>query len=174
MVKQINKRFSSALLQVARPCVPNSHKLIESVTSINSIWPEDLVQHIQDLKDTAEAMKDRCAGLASNQIWDDKTTTPYRVFVARMMHTETKEIMWMEFINPEIKTSGANIKHEESCLSRDHYKRKVRRSMNVSISWQTLDSEKTYTAKFYGNATTLAFVCSHEIDHLNGITLWTK
>jgi len=173
MVKQINKRFSPPLSQIARPCIPNSHKLIESVTSTN-IWPEDLVQHIQDLKDTAESMKHRCAGLASNQIWDDKTTTPYRVFVAKIMHIETKEVIWMEFINPEIKMSGAKIKHEEGCLSRDHYKRKVRRHMNVSITWQTLNSEEIHTNKFYGNATTLAFVCSHEVDHLNGVTIWTK
>jgi peptide deformylase len=130
------------------------------------IWPKDIMQLVQDLKDTAESLGEGCAGLASNQIWD-KDTPPPAVFVVRFNTPDGGK--WQEFINPEVRTSGKSVVHEESCFSKPGCKPKLKkRKMNVSVTFQTLTERKAQHIKLFYKDTFAPIVFQHEYDHLCG------
>ncbi|BCJ93072.1 peptide deformylase [Anaerocolumna cellulosilytica] len=112
---------------------------------------------IKDLIDTAEFHKERCLGLAANQLGYDKCI----IIVADM------EGKWISMVNPIIiHKSTEQYSHEESCLSLDGY-RKVTRFKSVDVIY--FDKKmKIQKMRYFGR---LAAEIQHEIDHLNGILI---
>ena len=109
----------------------------------------------QDLKDTLEAHREGCVGMAANMIGVSK-----RIIVFDDHGSAT--VMF----NPEIvKCSGA-YEAEEGCLSLSGV-RKTRRWRQIKVRYQNERFEtglKTYT----GFA---AQIIQHEIDHCNGVLI---
>ena len=109
----------------------------------------------QDLKDTLEAHREGCVGMAANMIGVNK-----RIIVFDDHGSAT--IMF----NPEIvKCSGA-YEAEEGCLSLSGG-RKTRRWRQIKVQYQNERFEtrlKTYTGF-------TAQIIQHEIDHCNGVLI---
>ena len=109
----------------------------------------------QDLKDTLEAHREGCVGMAANMIGINK-----RIIVFDDHGSAT--IMF----NPEIvKCSGA-YETEEGCLSLSGV-RKTRRWRQIKVRYQNERFEtrlKTYTGF-------TAQIIQHEIDHCNGVLI---
>ena len=109
----------------------------------------------QDLRDTLEAHRDGCVGMAANMIG-----IPKRIIIFDDNGSAT--VMF----NPEIvKCSGA-YEAEEGCLSLTGT-RKARRYRSIKVRYQNelLQTRlKTYTGW-------TAQIIQHEIDHCNGILI---
>ena len=109
----------------------------------------------QDLKDTLEAHREGCVGMAANMIGVSK-----RIIVFDDHGSAT--VMF----NPEIvKCSGA-YEAEEGCLSLSGV-RKTRRWRQIKVRYQNERFEtrlKTYTGF-------TAKIIQHEIDHCNGVLI---
>lgn len=109
----------------------------------------------QDLKDTLEAHREGCVGMAANMIGVSK-----RIIVFDDHGSAT--VMF----NPEIiKCSGA-YEAEEGCLSLSGV-RKTRRWRQIKVRYQNERFEtrlKTYTGF-------TAQIIQHEIDHCNGVLI---
>ena len=109
----------------------------------------------QDLKDTLEAHREGCVGMAANMIGVSK-----RIIVFDDHGSAT--VMF----NPEIvKCSGA-YEAEEGCLSLSGV-RKTRRWRQIKVRYQNEHFEtrlKTYTGF-------TAQIIQHEIDHCNGVLI---
>ena len=109
----------------------------------------------QDLKDTLEAHREGCVGMAANMIGLNK-----RIIIFDDHGSAT--IMF----NPElVKCSGA-YETEEGCLSLSGV-RKTRRWRQIKVQYQNERFEtrlKTYTGF------TAQFI-QHEIDHCNGVLI---
>lgn len=109
----------------------------------------------QDLKDTLEAHREGCVGMAANMIGLNK-----RIIIFDDHGSAT--IMF----NPElVKCSGA-YETEEGCLSLSGV-RKTRRWRQIKVRYQNERFEtrlKTYTGF-------TAQIIQHEIDHCNGVLI---
>ena len=109
----------------------------------------------QDLKDTLEAHREGCVGMAANMIGVNK-----RIIIFDDHGSAT--IMF----NPElVKCSGA-YEAEEGCLSLSGV-RKTRRWRQIKVRYQNERFEtrlKTYTGF-------TAQIIQHEIDHCNGVLI---
>ena len=109
----------------------------------------------QDLKDTLEAHREGCVGMAANMIGVNK-----RIIIFDDHGSAT--IMF----NPElVKCSGA-YETEEGCLSLSGV-RKTRRWRQIKVRYQNERFEtrlKTYTGF-------TAQIIQHEIDHCNGVLI---
>ena len=109
----------------------------------------------QDLKDTLEAHREGCVGMAANMIGVSK-----RIIVFDDHGSAT--VMF----NPEIiKCSGA-YEAEEGCLSLSGV-RKTRRWRQIKVRYQNERFEtrlRTYTGF-------TAQIIQHEIDHCNGVLI---
>ena len=109
----------------------------------------------QDLKDTLEAHREGCVGMAANMIGVNK-----RIIIFDDHGSAT--IMF----NPElVKCSGA-YETEEGCLSLSGV-RKTRRWRQIKVQYQNERFEtrlKTYTGF-------TAQIIQHEIDHCNGVLI---
>ncbi len=109
----------------------------------------------QDLKDTLEAHREGCVGMAANMIGVSK-----RIIIFDDHGSAT--IMF----NPElVKCSGA-YEAEEGCLSLSGV-RKTRRWRQIKVQYQNERFEtrlKTYTGF-------TAQIIQHEIDHCNGVLI---
>ena len=109
----------------------------------------------QDLKDTLEAHREGCVGMAANMIGVNK-----RIIIFDDHGSAT--VMF----NPEIiKCSGA-YETEEGCLSLSGV-RKTRRWRQIKVRYQNERFEtrlKTYTWF-------TAQIIQHEIDHCNGVLI---
>ena len=109
----------------------------------------------QDLKDTLEAHREGCVGMAANMIGVSK-----RIIVFDDHGSAT--VMF----NPElVKCSGA-YETEEGCLSLSGV-RKTRRWRQIKVRYQNERFEtrlKTYTGF-------TAQIIQHEIDHCNGVLI---
>ena len=107
-----------------------------------------------------------CIGLAHNQIKGDKN-----IFVAKI------DNKWRSFINSEIvSTSKDYIMHNESCMSFPNKFNTVKRYNSVTIKHQIksrndLNGDAFITEKFTGFN---ACIIQHEIDHLNGVTIFNN
>lgn len=111
---------------------------------------------IADMIDTANAHKDRCAGLACIQIG-----IPKRVILVR------QEDKFIPFINPVIvKRSAKTYYTQEGCLSLDG-ERTVRRHSSVMVTWTDMKGKRK-TKEFTGFT---AEILQHEIDHCNGVLI---
>ena len=109
----------------------------------------------QDLKDTLEAHREGCVGMAANMIGVNK-----RIIIFDDHGSAT--VMF----NPElVKCSGA-YEAEEGCLSLSGV-RKTRRWRQIKVQYQNERFEtrlKTYTGF-------TAQIIQHEIDHCNGVLI---
>lgn len=109
----------------------------------------------QDLKDTLEAHREGCVGMAANMIGLNK-----RIIIFDDHGSAT--VMF----NPElVKCSGA-YETEEGCLSISGV-RKTRRWRQIKVRYQNERFEtrlKTYTGF-------TAQIIQHEIDHCNGVLI---
>ncbi len=111
---------------------------------------------IRDLLDTANAHKERCAGLAAPQIGHH-----IRAVVARMGNE------FVPFINPVIiKHSPGWYYIEEGCLSLEG-KRSVKRYHTIMVNYTDAKGNRR-TRQFSGP---IAQILQHEIDHLNGVLI---
>ena len=109
----------------------------------------------QDLRDTLEAHRDGCVGMAANMIGAAK----------RIISVDDNGNATVMF-NPEIvKCSGA-YEAEEGCLSLTGT-RKARRYRTIKVRYQNEQFQtrlKTYTGF-------TAQIIQHEIDHLGGVLI---
>jgi len=122
--------------------------------SISAIKADNYI--VQDLIDTAEAHKDRCAGLAAIQIGYNK-----RICIIR------NNEQWLVIKNPIIKSKSTNKSiHMEGCLSLDGEK-EVERSIHIDLLY-TDRNNKIKSIRLSG---IIAFAAQHEIDHMNGVSI---
>ena len=120
-----------------------------------------LQKEIKSLIDTATGLREKCAGLAFNQIGIIK-----RGFVIKLgIEHEFKPI-----INPKFIMKSPTIKARfESCLSRPGMDPiKKRRSVKVKIQYWCPET-KTIKIEMFRNFD--ARVVQHEMDHLNGVLI---
>lgn len=111
--------------------------------------------HAQDLRDTLEAHRDGCVGMAANMIGVCR-----RIIVFDDNGTAT--VMF----NPEIVKCSGPYEAEEGCLSLSGT-RKTRRYRSIKVKYQN-ESFQT-RLKTYSGWT--AQIIQHEIDHCNGILI---
>jgi peptide deformylase len=127
-----------------------------------------ILRVISDLKQTLLAAKNpEGVGLAAPQIG-----IPLRLFFARPNPKKPPLL----FINPEIITHSQRLQMPdtqhgvyEGCLSLPHHYSPLKRSMSVTVKYQTLTDNSqltTHNSVFTGF---LAHIIQHEVDHLNGI-----
>ena len=109
----------------------------------------------QDLRDTLEAHRDGCVGMAANMIGVTK-----RVIIFDDNGSAT--VMF----NPEIVKCSGPYEAEEGCLSLSGT-RKARRYRTIKVRYQNEQFQtrlKTYTGF-------TAQIIQHEIDHLGGVLI---
>ena len=116
--------------------------------------PDDL-SVAQDLRDTLNAHRDGCVGMAANMIGVLK-----RVIIFDDGGKPT--VMF----NPEIVKKSQPYQTEEGCLSLEG-KRSVKRWKSIKVQYQTEDFQVRY--KTYTGWT--AQIIQHEIDHCNGVLI---
>ena len=109
----------------------------------------------QDLFDTLQANRDRCAGMAANMIGVSK-----RIIVVNT------GLMGIIMFNPVILRHDTPYDTMEGCLSLDGM-RPARRYKNIEVEYYDAQWQRR-RQKFSGYA---AQVIQHEIDHLNGIII---
>ena len=109
----------------------------------------------QDLQDTLNANRDRCAGMAANMIGVRKRIIIVSLgFVSLVMY------------NPVIVNKSGPYQAEEGCLSLSGV-RKTTRYENIEVEY--LDSSwKKHRESFSGWT---AQIIQHEVDHLEGILI---
>lgn len=117
---------------------------------------KELLDVIKDLKDTAKAHEDNCAGLAAIQIG-----YPLNVILVKL------DTGWTIMINPKI-VGRSKLKHKsiEGCLSQDGYSM-VRRHDWVRVVYTDIN-HKTKCETYAGFE---AEVIQHECDHLKGVLI---
>ena len=109
----------------------------------------------QDLRDTLEAHRDGCVGMAANMIGVSK-----RIII--FDDNGTAVVMF----NPEIVRCSGPYEAEEGCLSLSGT-RKARRFRSIKVQYQNERFEtrlKTYTGW-------TAQIIQHEIDHCSGVLI---
>lgn len=116
--------------------------------------PDDL-SIAQDLRDTLNAHRDGCVGMAANMIGVLK-----RVII---FDDSGKPIV---MFNPEIVKKSQPYQTEEGCLSLEG-RRSVKRWKSIKVQYQTEDFQVRY--KTYIGWT--AQIIQHEIDHCDGILI---
>ena len=109
-------------------------------------------QVIDDLRDTLEANKDRCIGMAANMIGVRKRVIIVNVGFVNMI-----------MINPLITKKSQPYETEEGCLSLDGT-RKTTRYNEIEVEFQDI-SFKRQKRSFSGLT---AQIIQHEADHLDG------
>lgn len=109
-----------------------------------------------DLKDTLEANKEKCVGMAANMIRENK----------RIIIFENNG-EYVVMFNPEIIKRQDSFGTEEACLSLQGYPKKTKRYKSIKVRWQNEKFEwriKTFTGW-------TAQIIQHEIDHCDGILI---
>lgn len=109
-----------------------------------------------DLKDTLEAHRETCVGMAANMIGQKKSIICF--------YDGTKlETMF----NPEIIKKSEPYETEEGCLSLLGNPRKTKRYKKIKVQYQTVEL-KTRLKTYEGFT---AQIIQHEIDHCNGVLI---
>ena len=109
----------------------------------------------QDLRDTLEAHRDGCVGMAANMIG-----------VAKRIIIFDEDGKASVMFNPEIVKASGPYEAEEGCLSLTGT-RKARRFRTIKVQYQNERFEtrlKSYTGF-------TAQIIQHEIDHCNGVLI---
>jgi len=108
-----------------------------------------------DLRDTLNANRDRCVGMAANMIGVGK-----RVIIVNIGFAD------LVMYNPVLLAKDTPYEAEEGCLSLDGIRRATR--------WQNIEVEyrdaawKSHRQKYSG---WIAQIIQHELDHLEGILI---
>jgi peptide deformylase len=130
---------------------------------------EKVTDELEGEKIAAELLKElasskRGIGLAANQIGYNK----------RVCVVNVKEPLVL--INPIIvDKSKETFVFPEGCLSFPNKKIKVRRNVSISVECDNIDSTLFFTADSANIQDALECACiQHEIDHLDGITMFDK
>lgn len=110
---------------------------------------------VQDLRDTLEANKSGCVGMAANMIGELK-----RIII--FDNNGKADIM----INPEIIRFSDSYETEEGCLSLTGT-RTTKRYKTIKVQYQN-EAFQTRTKTYTGWT---AQIIQHEIDHCNGILI---
>ena len=108
-----------------------------------------------DLRDTLQAHKDRCVGMAANMIGYKK-----RIIIVSAGFVD------MILINPEIVGRSGEYETEEGCLSLDGV-RKTKRYKDIEVKFLN-ESFEEQRQKFSGF---IAQNIQHQCDHLEGIII---
>tara|TARA_Y100000592_G_C5400494_1_gene282850 strand:+ start:88 stop:663 length:576 start_codon:yes stop_codon:yes gene_type:complete len=185
-IKKINEQGADVLYKKAAPVAPllktapaeQQASLTEDVSNkpkYDFEWMPEILELVEDLKDTAESIADRCLGLAATQIWDKDTPCP-SIFVMRWPKEGSERGWdWQEFINPVMKSSGKTIKYQEGCLSYPGIVVNKKRKSNVTMLYQTLDNPVQKAIKLTKLANSdLPHIIQHEVDHLNGVCIRSR
>ncbi len=128
---------------------------------------DDIVEINDDIKNTIDDMKETMffnngLGLAAIQIGIKKKLL--------IINTLNEEKQILVIINPKIIHYKKNKKHEEGCLSFPNIFIDIERKKIIKIKFLSLDKKYKYI-----KIDNLLSICvQHEIDHLNGITLYEK
>ena len=109
-----------------------------------------------DLRDTLEANKEKCVGMAANMIGINK-----RVIIYEENHE------YFVMFNPEIIKKQGAFETEESCLSLQGYPKKTKRYKSVKVKWH---NEK-FSVRVKNFTGFTAQIIQHEIDHCDGILI---
>lgn len=109
-----------------------------------------------DLRDTLEANKEHCVGMAANMIGVNK-----RVIIYEENHE------YFVMFNPEIIKKQGAFETEESCRSLQGYPKKTKRYKSIKVKW--LNEKFSVRVKTFTGFT--AQIIQHEIDHCNGILI---
>ena len=107
----------------------------------------------RDLRDTLEANREHCVGMAANMIGVRK-----RVIIVNMVFADV--VMY----NPVMLGRDTPYETEEGCLSLDGVRR-VTRWRNIEIEYRD-DAWRKCRRKYSGR---IAQIIQHEMDHLEGI-----
>jgi len=171
MVSEINKYGNPLLKQKCVPCtLKEKNSFLSDVESDSAqVWDDEIVELVQDLKDTAASNVEHTLGLAAPQIWWKDTPCP-AVFVVRANQGTINSPSWIftELINPKIKTSGKSFISSEACLSVPDYQKSIKRESNVTVEYQLITGPEVYKSKLFGKTDFNAIVIQHEYDHLQG------
>jgi len=126
------------------------------------IQTEDLKEIIKDLEDSLEGRHGY--GLAGIQIGVQK-----QIAIIRM------STMNINLVNPRIIEKENKIVFEEGCLSFPGLYIKTDRFSNVTFeNYEYDENSKSYSYKRYAVEGLEALVIQHEVDHLNGITIFDR
>lgn len=109
-----------------------------------------------DLKDTLEAHRETCVGMAANMIGQKKCILCF--YDGAKLET---------MFNPEIIKKSEPYETEEGCLSLLGNPRKTKRYKKIKVQYQT--AELKTRLKTYEGFT--AQIIQHEIDHCNGVLI---
>ncbi|RSX54880.1 peptide deformylase [Bifidobacterium dolichotidis] len=138
-----------------RPIETNVSILSKVARDADPSNPEDL-SIAQDLKDTLEAHRDGCVGMAANMIGE-----PVRIiaFVDEMLGGRITVLF-----NPRITASAGLYETSEGCLSLDGMTN-VRRAERIEVDYMNRKGKNRH-AIFDGFT---AQIIQHEVDHCDGI-----
>ena len=109
----------------------------------------------RDLRDTLQANREKCVGMAANMIGVRK-----RVIIVSLGFADT--VMY----NPVLLSKDTPYEAEEGCLSLEGV-RPVKRYNKIKVKYQTPEMQLRY--KSYTGWT--AEIIQHEIDHIAGIII---
>ena len=118
------------------------------------------IQTANDLRDTLEANRERCVGMAANMIGVKKRIICF-----------VSDGEYMIMFNPEIIKQSDPYDTEEGCLSLLGGPRKCKRYKKIKVKYQNEDMQvriKTFSAPAYPRS---AQIIQHETDHCNGILI---
>ena len=114
------------------------------------------IQTANDLRDTLEANRERCVGMAANMIG-----------VKKRMICFVSDGEYMIMFNPEIIKQSDPYDTEEGCLSLLGGPRKCKRYKKIKVKYQNEDMQ--VRIKTFSDFT--AQIIQHETDHCNGILI---
>ena len=112
-------------------------------------------QIITDLRDTLQANREHCIGMAANMIGFSK-----RIIIV------SAELGDMVMINPVIASKNGRYDTEEGCLSLSGT-RKTKRYQNIEVEYY----DKSWVKQQQKFSGIIAQAIQHEIDHLEGIII---
>lgn len=114
------------------------------------------IQTANDLRDTLEANRERCVGMAANMIG-----------VKKRMICFVSDGEYMIMFNPEIIKQSDPYDTEEGCLSLLGGPRKCKRYKKIKVKYQNEDMQ--VRIKTFSDFT--AQIIQHETDYCNGILI---
>ena len=109
----------------------------------------------RDLRDTLQANRDRCVGMAANMIGVKK-----RVIIVSLGFADTV------MVNPVLISKDTPYEAEEGCLSLDGTRRTTR-YQNIEVEYRNAAWKKR-RERYSG---WIAQIIQHEMDHLDGIII---
>lgn len=168
--KMQEKEYKSTIIKeeksIGLPIITNINLLKKSCFSVEK--EENISKIIQDLKDTL--VNKRGWGLSANQIGYNKKIS--YIHVPKKIDSRTKQVEYLDLIlvNPKIVEKDTIIKIKESCLSFPGVVVETKRYAFLTVEFET-EKRETQTGLF---SDIEALAVQHEIDHLNGLTIFDR